>query len=655
MTTKTLLRALVGLLFTALIGMASQPLPPDLQLVSPLDLPTNQGTYFSLQNWDVLPPVPYNWCVGLDNIFYYRSASFGTNKVIIDDTAISPTLSSSSTMTTDTTSPPPPPGGGGGGTDTNTYPKTYFPGFTTNDIWLEISSPITGNIPTTVQLKLHNPKSGLNWQLISKTNIAEVKPWDFGPPIQFSDGTINPLTYSWTNIGQSAMAFFKAVGAVHTVTLNPVDGPVAWEPIPSLGIPGTNASFLISIGEPAESNLNLRVYYSMTGSAAPGIDYSNFPGTMSGSLGSVVLTASQPSATVQVQPLSDGKVDFDETAIFTLVLSNGYVVSPDINSDAITIRDNFGPTNIFQIVATNLPSPVGIEYNASNHSFILPINYNSNDPTFGRVNSTNAAFSTWSGIGGIDLGFEVRITSVPTTTNGLTANDLLFGNGNPGGIGWLSADGSRSNLNWATISGETNKAQTIYVDQTGIWSNDVLVVCGGDNAIDNFGSGPLNIWRVHLRTNFTLVTSIATPHLEGLLTLPVNPSFGPWSGKLLTADEFSHVIFAVDFAGGVSNYFLNIDIDEFRVVTTSDLYCVQFEPNGLANLLKVPASYFRDSQGDILAEQAGEIGSDDPVLFIVHWNGTKFETHGLDLRDYFQDSSWFEKATYAPVSMPSVR
>lgn len=652
MTTTTLLRrtTLIGLLFTTLTGIASQPLPQDLQLISPLDLPTNQGTWFSLQNWDTLPPVPFNWCLGLDNIFYYQSASFGTNRIIIDDTAISPSLSSSSTMTTDTTSPPPPPGGGGGGTDTNIYPKTYFPGFTTNDIWLQISSPITGNIPSTVQVTLHNPKSVLNWQLLFKTNIVDPQPWFFGE-IQLADGTTNALNYSWINATASARSFYKAVGAVHTVFMNPVANP-AIEPIPFLGVPATNAAFSISAGEALSSNLT--VYYSMSGSATPGIDYSNFPGTMSGSIGSVVLTPSASSVIVQVQPLADGKVDFDESAIFTLVLSNGYVVNPDLFRDQITIKDNFGPTNIFQIVATNLPSPVGIEYNASNHSFILPINYNGNDPTFGRVNSTNAAFSTWSGIGGVDLGFEVRIFTVPTTANGLTANDLLFGNGNPGGLGWLSADGSTSNLNWTTISGESNKVQTIYVDQTGIWSNDVMIACGGDSVSDNFEANPLNIWRIHQRTNFNLVVSIPTQHLEGLLTLPVNSFYGPWSGKLLTADEANHVIFAVDPSGTVSNYFLNIDIDEFRVTTTNNLYCLQFL-FGDSRLLKVPASYFTGSVGDVLAEQSGEIGSDDPVLFIVHWNGTKFETHGLDLRDFFQDNSWFEKATYAPVNMPPVQ
>lgn len=648
MTTTALVRriTLISLLLWTLTGLASHPLPFDLQLVSPELLPTNQATWFSLQKWDSLPPSPFNWCIGMDNIFYYQSASLGTNKVVIDDTAVDygSSLSSSSMMSANTTSPPPPPGGGGGGTNTNIYPKTYFPGFGSNDIWLEIEKT---NSPGNVDISLHNPKAGLFWQLLTKTNIVDPKSWDFGE-VLFADGSTNILNYTRITAVSPPMKFLKAVGGRYEVMLIKLTDP-AVEPLPSLGIPGTNASFQISAEEALTNNIT--VYYSMSGSATPGIDYSNYPGTFGATLGAVVLTPSAPSATVQVQPLADGKVDFDELADFTLVSSNGYVVDPNFFSAEIIIKDNFGPTNIFQIVATNLPNPVGIEYSASNHSFILPINFQNNDPTFGKL-STNATLSTWSGIGGIDLGFEVRIATAPTTTNGLTASDLLFGNGNPGGVGWLSADGARSNLNWITISGETNLIESIYVDQTGIWSNDVLVVSGQDRMFDSITT--LNIWRVHLRTNFQCVATIPTLHLEGLVTLPNDTRYGPWAGKLLTADENLHAVYAVDPSGSVSNYFLNIDADQIRVIPpTNDLYCVQFR-GGDSRVLKVPRSYFADSVSDLLFEQAGETGT-DPLLRTVHWDGSRFVTHQIDLWDYFPNDGFFEKVTFAPVSMPALQ
>jgi hypothetical protein len=308
-----------------------------------------------------------------------------------------------------------------------------------------------------------------------------------------------------------------------------------------------------------------------------------------------------------------------------------------------------GPTNLFEVVTNNLPNPVGIDYHPTKHSLIMPINYMANDPAFGILD-TNLFLTNWSGLGPVNAGYEVRLTTVKVSTNGLSAGDLLFGNGEPGGIGWLSADGTVSNLNWAVLPGETNLVEGLYVDQTGIWSNDVLVVASQDGPLSV--SDLLNVWRIHFQTNFLLVASIPTPHLEGVLTVPNDMvSYGPWAGKLLTADERQHAIYTVSTNGTVASYFLGMDVDSFHLIPSGqDLYCVDFHQAD-SILLRLPANLFVNYRGDVLAVQAGETGV-PPKLFIIHWNGCQFVTHAISLLDFFIDGV-FEKVTFAPLQIQS--
>jgi hypothetical protein len=309
-----------------------------------------------------------------------------------------------------------------------------------------------------------------------------------------------------------------------------------------------------------------------------------------------------------------------------------------------------GPTNLFEVVTNNLPNPVGIDYHPTNYSLILPVNYFNNDPAFGILD-TNLFFTNWSLLGPVNAANEVRLTTVKVTTNGLAAGELLFGNGDPGGIGWLSADGTVSNLNWAVLPGETNLVEALYVDQTGVWSNDLLVVAAQDTAITQ--TPMCNMWRVHFRTNFQLVASIETQHLEGALTLPNDPlKNGPWAGKFLCADETLHAIYAVGTDGSFTNFSLGIDADSFHLIPQEQhLYCINFLQSE-SMLLKLPGELFVNYSGDVLAVQAGETAV-PPRLFIIHWTGCSFGMHGISLLD-FLPSGFFEKAVFAPINMPTL-
>jgi hypothetical protein len=311
-------------------------------------------------------------------------------------------------------------------------------------------------------------------------------------------------------------------------------------------------------------------------------------------------------------------------------------------------------TNIFITVDTNLPSPVGIDYLPHNQSLVFAANFNNaNTPAFGILDS-NANYANWSGIGGLENPLEMRIATVKTTTNGFNAGDLFFSSsGYPVGtqatIGWLSADATTSNLNWAVLTNDNNLVEDLYIDQTGVWSNDLFAVAGQDQSEPLL---PLNVWRIHSPTSVHLVASIPAFHLEGLLTVPTNSSYGPWAGKLLTADQNSGAIFAVDPSGTVTTNYLRVpfDIDCIRLIPTNqDLYCVDFH-RPISRLLKVPRQFFNRYWGDILMVQSGEVEL-DPALFIVHWNGTSFDIHGIDLYNFVPDALSFDRAVFAPIDL----
>lgn len=51
-------------------------------------------------------------------------------------------------------------------------------------------------------------------------------------------------------------------------------------------------------------------------------------------------------------------------------------------------------------------------------------------------------------------------------------------------------------------------------------------------------------------------------------------------------------------------------------------------------------------------EQAHEPGP-DPILFIVHWNGTGFDLHGFNLWSYYNYiEGSFEGVVFAPIDLP---
>jgi hypothetical protein len=122
---------------------------------------------------------------------------------------------------------------------------------------------------------------------------------------------------------------------------------------------------------------------------------------------------------------------------------------------------------------------------------------------------------------------------------------------------------------------------------------------------------------------------IACPPYENhfsISSLPDEATYGPWAGKLLTADEDAHLVYAFGKDASPAKYSLGISPDKLLVIPTNqDLYCVFYDDLFLGAtqslILKLSRNALTNYVGSILSEQAGEDSPDYRTqLGITTWS-----------------------------------
>ncbi len=503
-------------------------------------------------------------------------------------------------------------------------------------------------------LILHGTTAGAYYDLLTKTNLNDPY-WTVEQIITGQQGQTwipnlrngRPVVFYRAAQGAFQVMLGTELQAIkpNTPTSSPWQAGVCWAWIN---------------GNPLASDLTV-AYRVSSGTATPGVDFTNLTGT-------VTIPAGSLSAPIYLHPLDDGLLDFDETVVLTLVLTNGYFVSPDSASTTNIITDN-----PFRPVAT-LDAPADMDFNPANQSLIVSVNaYHIDDGemsnNFVRVDATGV-ITPWSGVRG--LHDEVKLATVKTTANGFTAGDMFFSTDVPGQIGWVSADGSAWTTNWLILPGETNRLRgSLYMDQTGIWNGDLLAVTG--EGIPQL-PGIRSIWRIDANKNARLVAHIETPQLEGLITLPNDPRYGPWAGKLLTSGELASppAIYAIDTTGTVTPYFLPIAAADFDLIPPNPhLYASDpgfvYQYRGIPDtgtLLELSRTWPANYAGDLLITQSGEtgVGGNDGAHFIVYWDGAQFRPQSIppDFSQWYGGyfltnnySGFFEHSAFAPIAIPT--
>jgi hypothetical protein len=112
----------------------------------------------------------------------------------------------------------------------------------------------------------------------------------------------------------------------------------------------------------------------------------------------------------------------------------------------------------------------------------------------------------------------LHFATAKLNSGGFTNGDAFFASVT--GIGYLSADATRSNLNWCILTNQvvTNALHlrgSLYVDRTGTFSNQLIAVASNGRS----ELGHKGVWRVDSLGHPTLLANLDTPHLEGVVTL----------------------------------------------------------------------------------------------------------------------------------------
>jgi hypothetical protein len=315
----------------------------------------------------------------------------------------------------------------------------------------------------------------------------------------------------------------------------------------------------------------------------------------------------------------------------------------------------------------------GIDYSPTLNSLLVAGYYISGTPfNFFRVGKDalgSLVIDRWSGVSNVTG--EVKIGIVQSSLAGQITNSAGFTNGDVFfsselDVGQVAGtNGSVFNKNWATladglVTNDKHLRGGLYVDQTGLFENKLIVVAG------DFANTPsyYGVWKVSASGLSTvLLTNLYVTHLEGVITLPPNDSrYGPWSGKILTGDENQKTLYAISpdgrtatfAAGEIATYSAfaysrqGIGAEDFDLIKTNQSLYACDEDDG--KIYKLSSALLGGRVGDVVITQGD--GGDFSALFFLHWNATNCE---FDVRAVpcGTSSTKLEHITSAPLDLPS--
>lgn len=353
--------------------------------------------------------------------------------------------------------------------------------------------------------------------------------------------------------------------------------------------------------------------------------------------------------------------DASDTQDYSLYVTNTLINQEETShSRALALEE---PLTInLERIPTIFNRPIGIAHHDPTNSLVISLNYPYGIPySFEQIfeDGTHQQFSTVANL--ID---EIKITTVRSgNLGGFNTGDLFAGNGRDGEIIRISSDGNTIDNPWVSLPGSNNGLPWgLYVDRTGIYGGDLIVVTNGGE-----------VWRIDSEKNLTQLADVIPyntnfggligddyrHNFEAVITLPDDPQYGPWAGKIVAGVNYNNGrIYAFDNSGYVGEWNLGLP-DTERLVEDLDLipenenfYIVDYRSNSIYG---VTSSAFDQVAGKILLTQEfhGTSG-----LFVVSWDPTvesfvKEEVKTiLNGRDFYE-AHW-EHATFSIAGMPGI-
>jgi len=184
---------------------------------------------------------------------------------------------------------------------------------------------------------------------------------------------------------------------------------------------------------------------------------------------------------------------------------------------------------------------------------------------------------------------EVKIATVRSGgVGGFMTGDLFTGNGVDGEIVRITNNGGTVINPWVSLPGAGNGLMrgSLYVDRTGVFGGDLIVVTTGGE-----------VWRIQSNGTTTKLADVNT-HLEGMITVPNDVAkYGPLSGKIIAGAEGQSRLYTIDTAGNTAFFTPGVNIEDIDLIPANEnFFGVNF---GTAKILGAPASEFSSIVGDI--------------------------------------------------------
>jgi hypothetical protein len=281
-------------------------------------------------------------------------------------------------------------------------------------------------------------------------------------------------------------------------------------------------------------------------------------------------------------------------------------------------------------LSTGFNSPIGIDYHEPSKKVIMSVNYPTGEPYNFELVGADGGRTQFSAIHGLTDELKLATVRGGPCQGGFATGELFTGNGIPGQVVRVSADGSAIRNPWVTLADSGLMRGGLFQDR--------FCVAGGDLIVVTTAGG---VWRIKSDGTAHRLASLGV-HLEGVTTIPNDPAkYGPWAGKILTGAENEGLFWTIDPSTGATvSYNIGVNPEDVDIVPPNEnFFGVDF---GDSVLMGAPASEFCNIRGDVVAAQ------ESGPLWDVHWNGTQFVTTNLA-----QVTQW-EHVTFAPVGIVEI-
>jgi hypothetical protein len=295
-------------------------------------------------------------------------------------------------------------------------------------------------------------------------------------------------------------------------------------------------------------------------------------------------------------------------------------------------------------------NPIGVAYHPGNSSLIVTNNYPSGNPnSFSRIDQFGNT-TPWSSASGLANERYLDIPRQVNTSSFWTPGETFSGNGTPGQIMRISADGSTVTNSWVTLPGEFGLLSgQIRFDNTGLFNNDMIVTTTSGN-----------VWKVKSSGITQLLATLPTPgNYEGLAVVPVNPTrYGPLSGRIIVGDEYSNTVWTVDTVGNMSILpgIAPNQVEGLHVIPANEHFVGVDYIGG--QILFADQSYFTPYVGDLLVvcEVIGANPGNPSGLNRLLWNNVgagSFTIAPIPLTNDSVIPTLWEGSTFAPIVVPA--